>query len=83
MSFSLLSISSGSIAEETECVNHPIYQLVLQVDHIRNKMFELVEIPHMCIEINTCHFFHDMHRIKKAHQYMKSNISHPYYTHIK
>ncbi|KAL4511834.1 hypothetical protein ABPG72_012679 [Tetrahymena utriculariae] len=63
--------------------NNPFYMIALQVENSRVKMFEVVEIPHLCLEMHSCFFSQDMKCIKKAHQYMKQSISSSYYNEIK
>ncbi|EAR94447.1 hypothetical protein TTHERM_00047350 (macronuclear) [Tetrahymena thermophila SB210] len=63
--------------------NNPFYMIALQVESSRVKMFEVVEIPHLCLEMHSCFFSQDMQCIKKAHQYMKQGISSSYYNEIK
>ncbi|KAL4471603.1 hypothetical protein ABPG74_008496 [Tetrahymena malaccensis] len=63
--------------------NNPFYMIAIQVENSREKMFEVVEIPHLCLDMHACFFSQDMQCIKKAHQYMKQSISSSYYNEIK
>jgi len=80
---SFLSDSFGSMLDEIDHSEGDHSEILVRwieaVESTRRKMFELVEIPHLCLSFEECSFFLDMQCVRRAHRYMKQSISKDYY----